>query len=390
MAEPVPNRTILHIDMDAFFASVEQLDDPALRGKPVLVGGSGPRGVVAAASYEARKFGCHSAQPTAVAKRLCPQAIIVRGNGKRYRELSQQVFAMFHDVSPLVQPLSIDEAFVDVTGSQRLLGDGVTIATNLRQRIKDETGLTASIGVAPNKFLAKLASDMDKPNGLTIVPSEGVAEWLAPLAIGRMWGVGPKSAAKLESVGVRTFGDMARMDGQWMKARFGKDGERYAQLARGIDDRPVTPDREAKSIGHEQTFGANLTHPDQVRPVLLDQVEQVARRLRRAGVCAASVSVKIRFGQFKTITRRCTLDTATDTTETLWTAASGLFDKWAAESFSPVRLIGMQAGALQSGEAPAGLFGEDERQRAREVDATTDAIVQRFGKRAIRRGGTLD
>lgn len=384
------SRVILHIDMDAFFASVEQLDDPSLRGKPVLVGGDGPRGVVAAASYEARKFGCHSAQPTAVAKRLCPQAIIVRGNGMRYRELSQQVFAMFHDVSPLVQPLSIDEAFVDVTGSLRLLGDGVTIAKNLRKRIKEEAGLTASIGVAPNKFLAKLASDMDKPDGLTVVPTEDTEAWLAPIAIGRMWGVGPKSAAKLEAAGVRTFGDMARMDAQWMQARFGKDGERYARLARGIDDRPVTPDRTAKSIGHEQTFGANLTHPDHVRRVLLDQVEQVARRLRRAGVCASSVSVKIRFGQFKTITRSCTLDTATDMTETLWTAASGLFDKWAAASFSPVRLIGMQAGALQSGAGPAGLFGEEQRQRAREVDAATDAIVQRFGKRAIRRGGTLD
>lgn len=390
MAHPRNDRVILHIDMDAFFASVEQLDDPSLRGKPVLVGGDGPRGVVAAASYEARKFGCHSAQPTAIAKRLCPQAIIVKGNGKRYRELSKQVFAMFHDVSPLVQPLSIDEAFVDVTGSQRLLGDGVTIATALRKRIKDETGLTASIGVAPNKFLAKLASDMDKPDGLTVVPSDDVAGWLAPLAIGRMWGIGPKSAEKLESMGVRTFGDMARMDAEWMEARFGKDGERYARLARGIDDRPVTPDREAKSIGHEQTFGSDLTHPDHVRPVLLDQTEQVARRLRRAGVIASSVSVKIRFGRFQTITRRCTLEAPTDATEVLWEATRGLFDKWAAESFSPVRLIGMQAGALTRGAAPAGLFGEDERQRAREIDATTDAIVERFGKRAIRRGGTLD
>jgi DNA polymerase-4 len=387
MGEP---RVILHVDMDAFFASIEQLDDPSLRGRPVLVGYDGPRGVVAAASYEARPFGCHSAQPMAIAKRMCPQAVIVPGRGSRYREVSKRLFEIFDRFSPLVQPLSVDEAFLDATGTQRLFGPPETLAATLKQIIRDELELTASVGVAPNKFLAKLASDMDKPDGLSVIEPERVLEVLDKLPIGRMWGVGKVTESKLIQQGVRTIGDLRRMPPEWMAARFGQDADRYANLCRGVDDRPVTPDAQAKSISHEHTFDVDIPDADAVRRVLLDQTEQVARRVRRHEFKAKSVTLKIRFGDFQTITRSQSLDHPTDSTDELWTAARAIFDRWALSSFSPVRLIGMAAGSLTKGEGQLGLFDVDENNRRRAVDAATDAITTRFGKRAIRRGGTLD
>jgi len=382
-------RSILHLDMDAFFASVEQRDNASLRGRPVLVGGDGPRGVVAAASYEARAYGCHSAQPMSIAKRLCPQAIVVTHRGGRYGEVSRQVFAMLDDVSPLVEPISVDEAFVDVTGSERLLGEAVAIARGLRRRIAEELSLTASVGVAPNKFLAKLASDCDKPDGLTVVPRDGVQGFLDPLAIERMWGVGKVTSEKLRRKGIATFADLRRQSREWLRATFGNEAERYWRLSRGIDDRPVTPDSKAKSISHECTFGANLTNADDVRRVLMDQVEQVARRLRKHGRRAGGVSLKIRYGQFETITRSAALPQPTDATAELWEAARAVFDQWAAASFRPVRLIGMAAERFEDGAEQLGLFDDAEHERRRQVDATTDAIVARFGKRAIRRGGGM-
>ncbi|QNN24583.1 DNA polymerase IV [Planctomycetales bacterium ZRK34] len=387
MSEP---RVILHVDMDAFFASIEQLDDPSLRGRPVLVGYDGPRGVVAAASYEARPFGCHSAQPMSIAKRMCPQAVIVPGRGSRYREVSKRLFEIFDRFSPLVQPLSVDEAFLDATGTQRLFGPPEELAATLKQIIRDELELTASVGVAPNKFLAKLASDMDKPDGLTVIEPERVLEVLDKLPIGRMWGIGKVTESKLIQRGVNTIGDLRRMPPEWMKDRFGADAERYANLCRGIDDRPVMPDSQAKSISHEHTFDTDIPDPDAVRRVLLDQVEQVARRVRRHEFKAKSVTLKIRFGDFQTITRSQSLDHPTDSTDELWAAARAIFDRWASASFSPVRLIGMAAGSLTQGEGQLDLFGNDESDRRRAVDAATDAITTRFGKRAIRRGGTLD
>jgi DNA polymerase-4 len=382
-------RSILHVDMDAFFASVEVLDNPSLAGKPVLVGHDGPRGVVAAASYEARRFGCHSAQPMSVAKRLCPQAVVVAGRHGRYREMSEQVFAIFERYTPLIQPLSIDEAFLDVTGSLRLLGPAEQIAREIKQTIRSQTGLTGSVGVAPNKFLAKLASDMEKPDGLTIIRPQDVDRVLLPLPVGRIWGIGPKTAKKLEGLNIKTIGDLRRMSLDWLVERFGSDAEHYQRLARGEDDRPVTPDRQAKSIGQETTFGVDLADRDELRQNLFTQAEQIARRLRKAGLRAKSVWVKIRYGDFKTITRQMTLADASDGTTTLYEAACGLFDAWASEGFSPVRLIGMAGKNLVEGEGQLSLFPDPAAAKQEKVDLLMDAINGKLGKSAIRRGGGM-
>lgn len=356
----VVGRTILHVDMDAFFAAVEQLDNPELRGRPVLVGGAGGRGVVAAASYEARAYGCRSAMPSAVARRLCPHAVFVKGRHERYREVSHRVFEILERATPIVEPLSIDEAFLDVAGSARLLGDGAAIGAMLRANIRDELRLTASVGVAPNKFLAKLASDLHKPDGLTVINHENMQRVLDPLPVGRMWGVGSAAEARLHRLGVRTFADIRAMNLEALRAALGAWGERIHALARGEDDRPVVPDHEAKSIGHETTFFENLGDPEDVRAALLRLTENAAFRLRRKGRRARVVTVKIRFGDFETITRARTLDTPTDRTDDLWHAARACFDDWAAGAFSPVRLIGVSTSRFEE-SAQGMLFaaGED-------------------------------
>ncbi|MEI8196525.1 MAG: DNA polymerase IV [Phycisphaerae bacterium] len=377
---------ILHLDMDAFFAAVEQRDHPELKGKPLLIGHDGPRGVVATASYEARPFGCHSAQPMAVAKRLCPQAIILPGRHERYREASEQMFAILEKFSLLIEPLSIDEAFLDLTGTERLLGPPEQVAQTLRRRIKSELHLTASVGVAPNKFLAKLASDMNKPDGLMIIRPEDIDRILLPLPVTKIWGIGKATAAGLEQWGIRTIADLRAKPLDWLEAHCGGEAERFYLLARGLDHRPVTIDREAKSIGHEQTFEVDVAEGDEIRRVLLDQVEQVGQRLRRHGLLARGVSVKIRFGSFQTINRSTTLPAPTDATNELWQAARQLFDNWA---FQPVRLIGMTAERLSGGANQMSLFPDPEHERQRKLDLVADQINERFGKRAIRRGGGL-
>lgn len=384
-----PVRTILHVDMDAFFASVEQLDNPALRGRPVLVGGGGRRGVVAAASYEARAFGCRSAQPTVVALRLCPQAVVVKPSGGRYREISARVFSILESFSPMVQPISIDEAFVDVTGSRGLFGDGAAIARAVRERVRTETGLTASVGVAPNKFLAKLASDINKPDGMCVIEPDTIHETLDPLPVGRLWGVGAASEKRLARLGLRTIGDIRRMDDAALVANLGeRTGTHLARLARGEDERPVHSDREAKSISHERTFGEDLEDRDAVRAVLLGQAEDVGRRLRAHGRVAGAVTLKIRYGDFETITRSGTLETPSDRTDDVWAIAARLFDAWASRSFRPVRLIGLGAHHLsEPGGAQLGLFAAETDEKRTRVDEATDAIRAKFGDEAIRRAG---
>ncbi len=371
--------------MDAFFASVEQLDDPALRGRPVLVGYDGPRGVVAAASYEARAFGCHSAQPISTAKRLCPHAAIVPVRHARYREASQQVFEVFNQFTPRVEPLSIDEAFLDVTGSLRLLGPAERIAADLKSRTRAATGLTASVGVAPNKFLAKLASDMCKPDGLAVVRRNDVDVLLAPMPVGKIFGIGPRTAERLGNIGVRTIGDLRRLPAAVLSQTVGGDGEHYRRLALGIDDRPVVTDAEARSIGQEQTFGIDLPDPEAVRSVLLGQAEQVAQRLRQHALRARAITVKIRFGDYQTVTRRTTLPTPTDATAAVWSAARELFDRWCAAGFQPVRLIGVSAGGLGAADGQLELFPDPAAQKQRRLDSTLDAINRRFGGRVIGR-----
>jgi DNA polymerase IV len=376
-------RWILHLDMDAFFAAVEQLDDPSLRGKPLLIGHDGPRGVVATASYEARPYGCHSAQPMAVARRLCPDAIILPVRMRRYSEASRQMFAILDQYSPVVEPLSIDEAFLDLAGTEPLIGPPPRLAERLKQQIREQLGLTASIGLAPNKFLAKLASDMNKPDGLTIIPPQQVQAVLDPMPVTRLWGIGRATAARLESRAIRTIAQLRRLPRQWFDDFFGSDGQRYHQLCRGIDSRPVVSDGQARSISHEQTFATDVTDPAEIRSVLLDQVEHVAQRLRRQGLTARGVALKIRFGDFQTISRSHTLACATDATHELWQAAQKLFDNW---PFQPVRLIGFAAERLNRTPPQPTLFPDAQHLRRRGLDTITDQINQKFGPRTIHRG----
>lgn len=381
-------RQIVHVDMDAFFAAIEQLDRPELRGKPVLVGGDPDgRGVVSTASYEARPFGCHSAMPMAQAVRLCPQAIVIHPRMERYADLSRQIFEILEQFTPLVEPLSIDEGFLDVTGSKRLFGPPEQLARELKQRINAETRLTASVGVAPNKFLAKLASDLQKPDGLVVVPADSMQEFLDPLPIERLWGVGQATLQRFEELHVRTFADARRLTESELRRRFGEVGQHFYQLVRGEDQRPVVPDRQAKSISHEQTFAIDVTDLEYLRGVLLGQTEDVARRLRRHHLLARAVTVKIRRHDFRTVTRHTTLEAPTDQTDVVWRAAANLFDKWARGNPPPVRLLGMGVAQLSTERGQQlSLFDQDATDRRRSLDRTVDRIRQRYGRGAISRG----
>lgn len=375
--------------MDAFFASIEQRDNPELRGKPVLVGGTGPRGVVCAASYEARPFGCRSAQPMSVALRNCPHAVVVRPDGRKYREASKIVFDVLHSFTPMVEPLSIDEAFLDVTGSQRRFGPAEHIARDIRAQVRQHTNLTCSIGVAPNKFLAKLSSEINKPDGLTVVPADDIEAWLAPHPIRAMWGVGPAAERRLHDLGVRTFGDVQRLPVDVLDRALGAWGRRLHDLSFGRDARTVTPDHQLKSISQERTFAHDLDDAEQVLIWLLQQTEQVAGRLRRHDMLARTVTVKIRYGAFETITRNQTPSQPTDRTDELWSAAQSLFIAWAAESFRPVRLIGMGVIVADTAAQQLSLFDQETAQRRQRLDALTDSIRDRFGEAAIVRGRVL-
>jgi DNA polymerase-4 len=375
--------------MDAFFASVEQRDDPSLRGQPTLVAGRPPRGVVQAASYEARVFGCRSAMPTGEAVRLCPHARIVKGNFAKYRKASGQVFEILRDYTPLVQPLSIDEAFMDVTGSERLFGSGETIGRKIRRRVLETTGLTCSVGVAPNKFLAKLVGGLKKPDALYVIDAADILPTLGPMAIEQMWGVGPAAARKLRRFGVKTFADLREMPDDFFDRQ--KLGRRLRELAFGLDDRPVVPERNAKSIGHEHTFGEDIGDAEVLRDELLGQVEHVAVRLRKADRVCRSVTIKLRHGEtysrFVTLTRRTTIN-ATSSTRLIWHAARDLFDAWASQELQPLRLLGVTLSELSEPEATPqlDLFASQETLRDAQVDRAMDAVRAKFGDDAVRRG----
>lgn len=378
-----PGRTILHADLDAFFASVEQMDNPEWRGRPLLVGGQGPRAVVAAASYEARQFGCRSAMPMRTARGLCASAIVARPRMQRYAELSRRFMAILRDHSPLVQALSIDEAFLDVTGTERLLGSGEQVARTIRERVRHEIGVTCSVGVAPNMLVAKLASDMRKPDGLTVIRTEELPGALAHLPIERMWGVGPASAVALRARGVCCFGDLQRMRRADARAALGEGGESLWDMAHGIDDREVKPEREAKSIGREETFDEDLRSIEDAHAAMARLVEAVGTRLRAHGLSCRTVTVKIRSGDFTTVTRRVTLDAATDRTDVIWVTARDLLCRWAASGFVPVRLVGVSASALVAHADAAALFSDAGEERARRIDAARDAAVRKYGPGAI-------
>jgi DNA polymerase-4 len=371
-------RTILHVDMDAFYASVEQRDDPTLRGKPVIVGGQSRRGVVLAASYEVRPFGVRSAMPMAEALRKAPHAIVVPPHRDRYEKASEEAFAIFHRYTPLVEPLSLDEAFLDVTASRSLFGDGETIARAIKRDVHQELGLTASAGVAACKFAAKVASDLRKPDGLVVVPDDGVAEFLAPLPIERMWGVGPKTAPKMRALGYSTIGDLTRGSTETLERVLGVWGVEVARLARGEDARDVVPDALAKSIGAEETYEEDLVGADAIAPTLLDHAARVARRLVRAGLSARTVTVKIKYADFSIRTRRTTLPEPVQDTDGIHRAAIDLLARMPLQG-QRVRLTGVSVSGISEGAPPPALFPDAEAERRRRVEEVTARIADRFG-----------
>jgi DNA polymerase-4 len=368
--------------MDAFYASVEQRDDPALRGRPVIVGGHAQRGVVLAASYEVRPFGVRSAMPMARALRLAPDAVVVPPRMRAYAVASERVFDILHTVTPLVEALSLDEAFLDVTGSTRLLGTPAEIAALVRQRIADELALPASAGIADVKFVAKIASDLAKPNGQREVPPGTSAAFLAPLGIGRLWGVGPKTEARLKLLGFSTIGDLARVEPAYLERKLGTaSGAHLAALSRGIDPRRVVPEREAKSVGAEETFDADLEGAEALRPHLHAQALRVGRRLRRAGLRARGVQLKLKLADFTLVTRQATFDAPTDDGQALYRAACDLLDKNLPDG--PVRLTGVSAQSLEPAEAAQTSLLAPPRSPRDALNRALDAISSRYGSRAV-------
>lgn len=384
---------ILHLDMDAFFAAVEQLDDPSLRGQPVVVSGHSARSVVATASYEARRYGIHSAMPLFQAQKLCPGVRVVPGNRRRYAEVSARVFAICREYTPLVEQVSIDEGYLDVTGCERLFGPPAAIASTLRARVARETGLTCSVGVAPVKFVAKIASDINKPDGLCVVTPEALEDFLVALPVKKVPGAGARTVAILEELGIRTLGDVRRFPVSALINKLGQAGERLYALAHGHDDRGVSPERdEAKSISSEGTFEEDTSDPLVVRTRLLAQADEVARELRRKGLYARRVTLKLTFADFRRITRQATLGRPTQLAGPLFDAASTLFDtEWQGQR---IRLVGVGCALFSHDDAVApcqlDLFGDGQRLEAREVgwgevEKSVDAIRTKFGKQALTR-----
>ncbi len=389
-----PSRTILHADLDAFFAAVEQRDDPTLRGKPVLVGGSVERGVVAAASYEARRFGIHSAMPMAEAMRRCPHAVVVRHHMERYLTASRAFFAILDQFSPLVEPLSVDEAFLDLTGTERLLGPAPEVAQTIKQRVRDQLRLVVSVGVAPTKFVAKIASDIDKPDGLRVVTAAELLPFLRPLPVSRLWGVGSVTQARLTELGLHTVGQVADFPESTLARQLGPaTAAHLAGLARGEDPRQVDTDRSAVSIGHEETFDRDLADKDEIRSVLLGQADRVSTRLRESGSRARVVTLKIKFADFRLITRRRTLADGTSDGSVIGHIAGELLEQLDIDDDHGkrhrIRLCGVSASGLEPRDAPRQLTLEEEsRARGERLGDTLDQITRRFGRASIGRAST--
>jgi DNA polymerase-4 len=375
--------------MDAFYASVEQRDDPSLRGRPVIVGGTGGRGVVAAASYEVRRYGVHSAMPVREALRRCPEAVCVPPRIGHYAAVSRQIFEVFHEFTPLVQGLSLDEAFLDVTASTAALGDAEGIAREIKRRIRERSALTASVGVAPNKLVAKIASDLGKPDGLVVVRPEEIHAVLDPLPIRRLFGLGAKTAPKVEALGVHTLRELREASAARLRPVFGRYTERVQQRAAGIDDRPVVPDREEQQISAEETFDADIADHARLRAEIVRLADRTCARLRARQLSASCVTVKIRRGDFTTYTRQRRFEPPTQETRVVTSLASSLLDAWlASQPRAALRLLGVGVSEL----APATqleLFAAPQSARNRELDATVDRIRERFGKVALTRASAL-
>ena len=396
-------RTIIHLDMDAFFASVEQRDHPELRGLPVIVGGLESRGVVSTCSYEARRYGVRSAMPMAQAKRLCPQGVYLWPDHRKYSAVSREIFRIFERYTPLIEGLSLDEAFLDVTGSQKLFGDGVTIARRIKREIQEELDLTTSVGISYNKFLAKLASDLEKPNGLVVVRPEDLVARVHPLPLSRIWGVGKKSAEQLQRLGLHTIGDVAGMDVERMRAFLGSFADHIHRLAHGLDDRPVEPYREAKSIGQEHTFNEDVRDRETLETMLLAQAEKVARRMRRTGVEGRTVTLKLRYAPWQTITRSQTMAQPTQLEKTLYDVAKQLLAKCKLGPGDAIRLIGISVSGFTAegqlaeaeieqaqqlslfDEAPAPTPIPEQDPRQQELSRAIDALKDKFGESILTR-----
>ncbi len=378
---------IIHVDMDAFYASVEERESPRLVGRPVIVGGKpDSRGVVAAANYEVRKFGVHSAMPSATAARLCPHAVFLPPRMDLYSQVSRRIHEVFERYTSLIDPLSLDEAFLDVRDSERLFGSTEEIARTIKEDILREENLVASVGVAPNKMLAKLASDQEKPDGFVCVPPDGVTAFLDPLPVSRVWGVGRVTQQSLERLGVRTIAQLRRISVETLVSQFGSSGEHLWKLSRGIDERRVQGDREAKSISHETTFAHDVTDPEVLRSVLWRLTDQVARRLRRHNLSGHTVHLKLRYDDFNTITRTQRLRQATNVTSELAEVVDELFSTRLPSRRLSVRLLGVGISGLATG-APRqqSLFPDPSHEKESRIDSVTDAIRQRYGSDAVER-----
>ncbi|MBW2491888.1 MAG: DNA polymerase IV [Deltaproteobacteria bacterium] len=385
------SKHIIHLDIDAFYPSVEMLDNPALKGKPVIVGGSKERGVVSSASYEARKFGVHSAQPIAKAKRLCPHGIFLPVRMSRYQEISKQVFEIFHRFTPLVEPVSIDEAFLDVTGSIRLFGGPENIAKKIKQIILKETGLTISAGIAVSKFVAKIASDIGKPDGLTVVHPDGVKDFLDPLPIKKMWGVGNVSQQILSRLNIHTFKDLRQTPVKILEKKFGKHGVNIHLLAMGTDDRDVIPEHDVKSIGHELTFSQDITSLDVAQKELLVLSNKVGRRMRHKRLKGKTITLKVKYYDFVQITRSTTLPKSTDDGSKIYSVICRLLEKTEVTK-KPIRLLGVslsQLGFLRIG-TQLSLFDQDPSSQKRErLNIVLDSLYEKYGDKSVVPGTLL-
>ena len=381
-------RAILHIDMDAFYASVEEQDRPELKGMPLIVGGTSGRGVVAAASYAVRRFGVRSAMPMREALRRCPHAVCVPPRMARYQEVSTRVFAIFHEFTPLVEGLSLDEAFLDVTASERLLGSAEFIGGEIRRRIRQQTGLTASVGIAPNKLLAKIASDLNKPDGMCRIGPDNVREVMDGLPVETLYGIGPRTLPAVHAAGIRSCGDLRTACDEALWQAFGSHGNAMRDRAAGLDDRPVEPNREEKSISAEETYAVDLKGSARLNVELLRLADRAASRLRAQDLTAGRVSVKIRRGDFTTYTRQRALGSPTQDTAVVAAVASALLGRWlATQPNAAVRLLGVGVGDLGTLQQPD-LFAAGAAQGTR-LDAAIDGIRDRFGRSMLTRASLL-
>lgn len=389
-------RIVAHADMDAFYAAVEQLDDPSLRGKPILVGSDKGRGVVLTASYEARPFKVGSAMPMARAKKLCPQALVVPPRFQRYQEISKIVMDVFETFSPHVEALSLDEAFLDMTGAQGIFGGPRDMGLKVKQAVRDATGLAVSVGVSGTKYVAKVASGHQKPDGLTVVPPDEAAAWLAPMPVSRLWGVGVKTEARLHAIGLRLIADVAAADPRWLEAKLGRAGPHFHALAHARDARTVEGRRSSKSVGSEHTLSSDISDREELKRHLRQAAEDVGRRLRRKGIVAHGVRVKLKTWDFRILTRQHRFSSTTDVADTLFAAGVRLLDTF--EDPGPFRLVGIAAYELERAEeAPQGdLFSAapdaavKTTGRHRDLETAIDALTARFGSGVLRRAGDLD